>query len=297
MPLTSSRHQELSTLIARTQSGYELDVTKLLCLAHDADIDLAVEALLDGLPLACGFANFYVIFTRADADAVAQMNEWKGRPRSQVGSISTTSLRIPTLYDWGRLPSTLSEKRVLDVMEAFLTEGPIGFRGPCAKDLPPHMTADDEGILTAQAIVPGYRCPSNKVISRAIEKLPERYLYITSANISSRKTGVEEPAHWKPAPLLFDFRHIVDMQLIRHASENAAHAEYPGYAEMSTTVLSFHRPALENGRPALRLERHGSMHVDRVRALLDRFGLGLEVARGGQQRLAERTYDFAARPA
>ncbi|MBM4378642.1 MAG: hypothetical protein FJ086_04975 [Deltaproteobacteria bacterium] len=295
MDTASPRIQELSTLIARTQSGYELDVTKLLCLAHEPDIDLAVEALLEGLPLACGFANFYVIFTRADADAVAQMNEWKGRPRNQTGSISTTSLRIPTLFDWSRLPPTLTEKRVLDVMEAFLEAGPIGFRGPAAEDLPSHMTADDEGILTSQAIVPGYRCPSNKLISRAIEKLPERYLYITSANISSRKTGVEEPAHWKPAPLLFDFRHIVDMQLIRHASEDAAHAEYPGYGEMSTTVLSFHRPAMEGGRPALRLERHGSLHADRVRTLLERFGLGLEVGRGGQQRLLERTYAFSAR--
>jgi hypothetical protein len=37
---------ELSTLMARTQSGYELDVTKLLCLANDADIELAAEALV-----------------------------------------------------------------------------------------------------------------------------------------------------------------------------------------------------------------------------------------------------------
>ena len=62
-----STRQELSTLIARTQSGYELDVTKLLCLANDADIELAAEALVEGLPVAAGFANFYAIFTRADS--------------------------------------------------------------------------------------------------------------------------------------------------------------------------------------------------------------------------------------
>jgi tRNA A37 threonylcarbamoyladenosine synthetase subunit TsaC/SUA5/YrdC len=283
---------ELSTLAARTQSGYELDVTKLLCLASDADVELAAEALVEGLPVAAGFANFYVIYTRADAATVAQMNVWKGRPPHQTGSIGTTTLRIPTLFDLARLPHTLSEKRVLDVMEAFLNRGPIGFRGPAAADLPLHMTGQDGATRTAQTIVPGYRCPSNKLVARAIEQLPERYVYITSANLSHHRTGVEEPAHWKPAPLIFDFRHIVNMQLIRHESEDVAHRSYPGYAEMSTTVLSFHRAAVVDGRPALRLERYGSLDVPEVRALLDWFDLGLEIADAGRERLQERTYDF-----
>jgi tRNA A37 threonylcarbamoyladenosine synthetase subunit TsaC/SUA5/YrdC len=288
---TGSR-PELSTLMARTQSGYELDVTKLLCLANEADIELAAEALVEGLPLAAGFANFYVIYTRADADTVAQMNVWKGRPPSQTGSIGTTTLRIPTLFDFRQLPPTLTEKRVLDVMEAFLNRGPIGFRGPAALDLPRHMTGQDGETRTAQTIVPGYRCPSNKVVARAIEQLPDRYLYITSANLSHHRTGIEEPAHWKPAPLIFDFRHIVNMQLIRHESENVAHQNYQGYAEMSTTVISFHRRAEVDGRSAFRLERYGSMDVPDVRALLERFDLGLEIAESGRDRLQQRSYDF-----
>lgn len=289
-----SKYQELSTLIARTQSGYELDVTKLLCLANAAHIELAAEALVEGLPLASGFGNFYAIFTKANAEAVAQMNVWKGRPPDQTGSIGTTTLRIPTLFDFSKIPETLTEKRILDVMEAFLNLGPMGFRGPAADDLPRHMTGQDGAVRTAQAIVAGYRCPSNQLLARAIEQLPERYLYITSANISSRKTGVEEPAHWKPAPLIFDFRHIVDLQLIRHASEDFAHASYPDYAEMSTSVISFHRPVRIHGRPALRLERHGSMHVDQVRSVLERFDLDLEIGEGAQTRLLQRQYDFAA---
>jgi tRNA A37 threonylcarbamoyladenosine synthetase subunit TsaC/SUA5/YrdC len=288
---TTSR-AELSTLMARTQSGYELDVTKLLCLANDADIELAAEALIEGLPVASGFANFYVIYTRADAASVAQMNIWKGRPPDQTGSIGTTTLRIPTLFDFSKLPSTLTEKRVLDVMEAFLNRGPIGFRGPAAADMPRHMTGQDGDVRTAQTIVPGYRCPSNKLVSRAIEQVSERYLYITSANLSSHRTGIEEPAHWKPAPLIFDFRHIVNMQLIRHESENVAHSLYPGYAEMSTTVISFHRHSMTEGRPALRLERFGSMDIPDVRAILDRFDLGLEIAPSGRERLQQRVYDF-----
>lgn len=287
-----SGRPELSTLVARTQSGYELDVTRLLCLANDADIELAAEALVEGLPLAAGFANFYVIYTRADAATVAEMNVWKGRPPDQVGSIGTTTLRIPTLFDFSKLPPGLTEKRVLDVMEAFLNRGPIGFRGPAAADLPRHMTGQDGAMRTAQTIVPGYRCPSNKLVSRAIEQVPERYLYITSANLSHHRTGIEEPAHWKPAPLIFDFRHIVNLQLIRHESEDVAHSHYPGYAEMSTSVVSFHRAADVDGRTALRLERHGSMAVDDVRALLERFDLGLEIAESGRERLQQRSYDF-----
>jgi len=287
-----SARQELSTLMARTQSGYELDVTKLLCLANDSDIELAAEALVEGLPVAAGFGNFYAIFTRADAATVAQMNVWKGRPPTQTGSVSTTTLRIPTLFDFTQLPPTLSEKRVLDVMEAFLNRGPIGFRGPAAADIPVHMTGKDADVRTAQTIVAGYRCPSNKLVARAIEQVPERYLYITSANLSHHLTGIEEPAHWKPAPLIFDFRHIVNLQLIRHESENVAHENYPGYAEMSTTVISFHRRAEVDGRPALRLERWGSMDIPDVREVLDRFGLGLEIGDSGRERLQQRTYDF-----
>jgi len=283
---------QLSTLLARTGSGYELDVTRLLCLAHEADIELAAEALLEGYPLASGFGNFYAIFTKADRPAVEQMNIWKGRPASQVGSLSTTPLRVPSLFDFYKLPDTLSEKLILDVMEAFSTKGPIGFRGPAAPDLPAHMTSIIDGRTTAQAIVPGYQCPSNKLISRAIEQLPERYLYVTSANLSSAKSGKEEPAHWKPAPLIFDFRHIVDLKLIRHASEDFAHATYPDYEEMSTSVLSFHLPVKEGGRRALRLERHGSLHVDRLREILNRLDLGLVIAPTGEKRLLKRTYEF-----
>ena len=288
-----SPRQELSTLLARTESGYELDVTKLLCLANEGDIDLAAEALVEGLPVASGFANFYVIYTRADEPTVQQMNIWKGRPPNQTGSIGTTTLRIPTLFDFSKQPAHLPEKRVLDVMEAFLNRGPIGFRGHAAPDLPVHMTGMDGDIRTAQTIVPGYRCPSNKLVSRAIEQVPERYLYITSANLSHHRTGTEEPAHWKPAPLIFDFRHIVNMQLIRHESEDVAHKGYPGYAEMSTTVISFHRDVkAPDGRPALRLERWGSMDVGDVRTLLDRFDLGLDIPESGKVRLQQRTYDF-----
>ena len=45
-------------------------------------------------------------------------------------------------------------------------------------------------------------------------------------------------------------------------------------------------------RPAIRLERWGSMDVEDVRALLDRFDLGLEIAPTGKERLQQRTYDF-----
>jgi hypothetical protein len=38
------------------------------------------------------------------------------------------------------------------------------------------------------------------------------------------------------------------------------------------------------------LERHGSLHVDDVRAMLDRLGFGLTIGPKAQSRLSLRTY-------
>ena len=79
--MTTTSRTELSTLMARTQSGYELDVTKLMCLANDADIELAAEALVECLPVAAGFANFYVIVSRQAPRAAAAANDVRDAER------------------------------------------------------------------------------------------------------------------------------------------------------------------------------------------------------------------------
>jgi len=63
---------------------------------------------------------------------------------------------------------------------------------------------------------------------------------------------------------------------------------------MSTSILGFHTlsaPADGSGdRPCLTLERHGSMHVDDVRAVLAAQGFGLALGPKALKRLPLREY-------
>jgi hypothetical protein len=48
------------------------------------------------------------------------------------------------------------------------------------------------------------------------------------------------------------------------------------------------RPLIEEDRPAPILERHGSLHVDDVRELVERHGFGLFIAPSARERLPMR---------
>ena len=58
---------------------------------------------------------------------------------------------------------------------------------------------------------------------------------------------------------------------------------------MSTSIVAFHRLERdEAGRPALVLERHGSLGAEDVAAIAARHGFGLVLADGARQRLPLR---------
>ena len=59
---------------------------------------------------------------------------------------------------------------------------------------------------------------------------------------------------------------------------------------MSTTLLGFHKLGEVDGRPALTLERHGSLAAADVRAVLAHLGFGMIVAPSAQRRLTLRAY-------
>ena len=121
-----------------------------------------------------GFGNFYVLTTRPDAATVRRINLLKGRPPDQVGSVVTTPLRIPLLFDWAALPEGLTGRAVRSVMDALFELGPFGFRGPAAAHVPDHLAQVDRGVRTTQVIAPGYACPSNRFLSRALDLVGER---------------------------------------------------------------------------------------------------------------------------
>src|SRR5512133_4324372 len=222
------------------------------------DVAAAARALAAGDVIGHAFGNFYVITTRPDEPTVRSVNLLKGRPVGQVGSITTTPLRIPRVYDWSALPAGLTAHDVLGVMDALFALGPFGFRGPAAADVPDHLTQPDAGVRTAQVIAPGYACPSNRFLAAGLHTAGTDLLYITSANQSRHLSGApDSPAHWRAAGLLADFGADPRFCLLEHADEAAARARYPRYAPMSTTILAFHTLG-GPGRRTLVVERHGS---------------------------------------
>jgi hypothetical protein len=266
--------------------------------------DAALAALAAGAPVGLAFGNFYVVVTSPDAATIRAVNLLKGRPAEQVGSVTTTPLRIPGMFDWTRLPTGLSAWTVLGFMDELLAQGPCGFRGPAAWHVPAALSADAGGMRTVQVIVPGYACRSNRFSARAMRVLGVELLHITSANRSRHVTGaIEEPAHWRADPLAADFAHVPGFRLIRHPDDESAVTSYPAYAPVSVTVVSFHGEAAgtvetdADGRPVLVVERHGSLPVEEVRRVARSWGLSVKVGESAKIRLRTRSYEEALAPA
>lgn len=265
------------------------------------DVDWAVARLADGVPVAHGFGNFYALTARGDRETVQRVNAMKGRPLDQTGSITAPPARIADAFDWTALPDALDRDLVQAVFDAFFALGPFGFRGPAAPGVGPHLTSRDGDVLTAQVIAPGYTCPSNRFLAAAAGAVGDDLLYITSANRSRQLTGAaDEPAHWRASELRAEFADAIEsgtLVLLEHADEQAAHDRSPAHLPMSTTILGFHRAPVMDGRAHLTLERHGSLGVGGVRAVLDRFGLGVRIAPAARTRLTLRRYADETRSA
>ena len=227
-----------------------------LVLTNPADVQRAADALADGGVVGYGFANIYAITTRPDADIVQRFDRTNDCRTDGQSGITVPPERIPDLFDWTQLPPGLTRRSVLRVVDAFYRSGPFGFRGPAAEHLPSHLTHLEADVVTTQVIAPGYSCPSNDFLARALAAADTDVLHIASAN---------------------PFDHGPDITLLEHPDDDSARSRYPGYQTRSATILGFHRPVRVAGdrRPQLLLERHGSLDVDTVRQILDDLGFGL----------------------
>jgi hypothetical protein len=262
-----------------------------LTLTVPEDREVAAQAAALGAILCHGFANFYAISAHPHPRVVRAVNLAKGRPPQQVGSLTTTRERMDRLFDWAQLPPPLHPAQVQAVMDDFYTRGPFGFLGPAAPDIPDHLVQVEAGQRTTQLIAPGYGCLSNPLLARVLELTEQDYLFITSANRSHATTGrAEEPAHYRMEGIQADFGHCAGFVMVAHPDEPAIQAAFPEYLPMSTSILSFHRPAEVEGRPALTVERHGSLSIAEIAALLDAHGLGVVIRPHAQQRLSVRKY-------
>jgi hypothetical protein len=261
-------------------------------LSDPADRRAAAGAVADGAVMSYGFGNFFAVASRPCAGCVRYVNLAKGRPASQPGSVTTTRRHVGALFDWAAVPTALGRSRVLEVVDDLLALGPFGFRGPSAADIPDHLTTLDGQTRTVQLIAPGDRCPSNELVEQIVDRIPEDFLFITSANRSHFATGnSEEPAHHRMSGIQADFGGVARFVMIAHDDERSLPAAYPSHAACSTTILSFHRADRgPTGRPALTVERHGSLPIPAVRALLRRHGLDARIGERARIRLTVREY-------
>ena len=260
-----------------------------LDLDDPADRSFAAHATALGAALFYGFGNFVALAGRPERDSVLRINRQKGRADGQVGSVTTTRAHFERLFAWERLPPGLDRERVLALIDDFYELGPMGFRGPAVEGVPDHLASVDEGVRTVQLIAPGYACPSNELIDELLARTRLEWVFITSANRSSRTTGKTEPAHYELRTIRRDFGGEAGVVLIGHGDEEAVRARYPRHRPMSTSIVAFH--VLErdgSGGPALVLERHGSLEFEDARAVAERHGFALVSGAGAAERLPER---------
>jgi len=235
-------------------------------LAHRRE---AAEAVAGGAALFYAFGNFCALAARPDLDTLHAMNALKGRPRGQVGSVTTTPELGNRVFDWDAVQ--LPWGALLGTMADLHALGPIGFRGPAAAHVPTHLTVDG----TVQLITPGDACPSNALVGNVLDLIGEPFLYITSANANKDDT------HFAIAEIRKEFGHRDDVVFIGHRNERANRRRYPHHRPCSTSIIGFEGAELV-------LERHGSLDADLITRIAAKHGLGLRIAAHG--RLPVRRY-------
>jgi tRNA A37 threonylcarbamoyladenosine synthetase subunit TsaC/SUA5/YrdC len=259
-------------------------VTAILSLSLPPDRRAAARATAGGAALFYGFGNFCALAALPDRTSVMRINRLKGRPLAQAGSVTSDPSRMALAFDWSRIPRGVEPEILLSMMADFLALGPIGFRGPASAAVPDHLTVMDGQLRTVQHISPGVRCRSNALVREILELTGEDLLFVTSAN----RSGNGSAAHYEMEAISADFGHRRDVVLIGHDDEEANRRSYRRHLPCSTTIVAFHRDVREAGRPALVLERHGSLGVEDAREVAARHGFGLVVAMGAHARLPVR---------
>lgn len=249
------------------------DDVDLLDLLDPADRARAAAALAEGAAVGHSFGNITAITARPDRDTVVRVNRLKGRPDAQAGSVVTTPDRVADLFDWSRLPPAPDPILLLALMAELVALGPIGFRGAATAAIPEHLTVWDGPVRTVQVVSPGSGCPSNLLVDQVLADIGGTVLFGTSANVSHHRTGRTEPPHVELRSLRAGLG--AGLVLIGHRNEGAVRDRYPLHRPCSTSIVSFHNARTDGARPAITLERHGSLAAAEIRKRADRCGLGM----------------------
>jgi tRNA A37 threonylcarbamoyladenosine synthetase subunit TsaC/SUA5/YrdC len=263
-------------------------VTAILSLSVPSDRRAAARATAGGAALFYGFGNFCALAALPDRTSVLRINRLKGRPAAQPGSVTSDPQRMALAFDWSRVPRHFEPELLISMMADFQALGPIGFRGPAAAIVPDHLTVTDGGMRTVQHISPGVRCRSNALVREVLDLTGDDLLFVTSANSSSHRSGQSEAAHYEMEAIGEEFGHRRDVVMIGHDDETANRLSYRRHLPCSTSIVAFHRDVRESGRPALVLERHGSLGIDDARTVAERHGYELVVAPNARVRVPVR---------
>ena len=259
-------------------------MTAILSLSVPSDRTAAARATAGGAALFYGFGNFCALAALPDRTSVLRINRLKGRPLSQAGSVTSDPQRMALAFDWARVPRHFEPELLISLMADFQALGPIGFRGPASSIVPDHLTVADGSTRTVQHISPGVRCRSNALVREVLDITGDDLLFITSANSS----GSQSAAHYEMDGIRAEFGHRRDVVLIGHEDETYNRLTYTRHLPCSTSIVAFHHDVTEGGRPALVLERHGSLGIEDAREVADRHGYGLVVAPSAHVRVPVR---------
>jgi len=273
----------------------------ILDIKNSEDIHHASHLLATGEnPLVAPFGNIIGYFSNPSEQAVGDLNEFKGRPRSQTGSITTSPGYYPHIGDWSKLDSTvLPKNKVLSLIQDLSHMGPIGFILPAADFIPSHLSKTVNGSQkTVQLIVPGKESPVNEIFEGAVKQMPDNpFIFATSGNVSSKLTGVEGAAHHRFGPLIEEFARAGKGGLIvLRDDEEAMRRRHPFHDTRSTTILNLSDVVRDNkgniltdkqGRPMISISRHGSADERYIRKILAGQGFGASFPK---ERIPSRHY-------
>src|SRR3954468_15201060 len=202
----------------------------ILDIADLAQRREAADAPAAGAALFYAFGNFCALAAKPDLQSLHAMNVLKGRPRDQVGSVTTTPERANKVFDWDLVK--LPWSALVATMADLHALGPIGFRGPAARSVPQHLTSNG----TVQLISPGDRCPSNALVGDVLDLIGQEIIYITSANTSSHVSKQIKAALYEMRAIQREFGHRPGVIFIGHRSEHANPREYPLHLPCSTSI-------------------------------------------------------------
>lgn len=268
-------------------------------LDNPTELEKAITRYLRGEHGLIHFANVIALSSIPSLEAVRAMNIAKGSLPDKPVSVSINAKHVPTITDFTKLPPELDPDTVMGIIHELDHSGPSGFILPAAVDFPDHLSVlTPSGLNTVQVINAGKDSHFNNFLVAAAQRIPETYLAVTSANISSQAVGAPSPVHYRMRKVLEEFAGRRNFFALMQPNERDIVSGYaPTYLPMSTSTFDLTDVVRDSTgeplrdelqRPMIRVNRFGSMHEEETERIMNKYGLGVLFPENG--RIARRFY-------